>query len=647
MTTAVLAFTCGLLARILGGGIADCILVQNWGQHQGFTAAGIPLLYVTGSRHIESSDASHVRSIVRELQGDLREPLEAENVPLIARQLHIKPTTADNSTAVHVDVAPERDEHGRKFPHDPGDDEDAEAVTDEHTGHEDHEPGVERHISRAVASMTLGSVVCQMTLFYLVNHKDPDMRRYSYGVIGETISIFCAVLAFNTGYSWVAEYTDKLSNRLQGVALACMVIFFWIFMESVVVMFSRVRGEKAHRRSLMHGKELSVLKHVLNARTFGAGAAQMCGAACVRAFGHLQLRAYHDFESVWLAIGVVPLTLLLFLSLMWLSLKVRNAVIFMDGIVGETELTWAEVAEECENEVCGLCMGFLLATVARILFTGSLPYILMNALKQSDEKQEATLRQVSALFVFGLISLCMTFSLVLLTFGHLDPHVDHDTVHSKFSHRSMLLVIKTLGFNFSWCFCFVMHFLGIHFQWYPEGIRLRLILALFQSAVSMLFIQLLDIISNMKYGGHSLDKAITTLNESLAVSIGLSWEHAFHACVDLAVDFMVEDKVVFTHSNDPKVWSAVLTLLICIIVLPAYRLYIVPTKYHLWEQFENGMKIKSQHFRMSREFSVGRTESRQSAHPVHELSEYPDQLHALLQRQQQACESRTVMRSPK
>merc|ERR1712025_715623 len=67
--------------------------------------------------------------------------------------------------------------------------------------------------------------------------------------------------------------------------------------------------------------------------------------------------------------------------------------------------------------------------------------------------------------------------------------------------------------------------------------------------------------------------------------------------VMLTVAFMSEDKIIFRATNNPKVWSLLLSGVIVLTVLPAYRLYIVPTRCLLIEEYERAQEEEEEYYR--------------------------------------------------
>lgn len=442
---------------------------------------------------------------------------------------------------------------------------------------------------RVMAGMTLGSVAFQMSLFYLVHARDQDMKRYAYSVIGQTISIFCAVLSFNAFYVTVEEYVELLPVWKRDVIYPGIVILFFCVMEGVVLFCSRVKGEKAEKHASAGGVELHVLHSVLNAKTLGSGFAQMCGAAAIRCFGYLQLRAYSQQHSITETFAVIPLAaIVLYIFMGWAGIF-RRIFARCDPVIDATaKRNWTLAAEECENEVFAFTIAFLCAVAMRALEIGSLPHILFHHHVHNLMDVPSNNCVMAMLgFSFGCALSCVALN--ILTFGCLRDRVDGVAMQSMLGARLVKLLLLTISYCFAWGLSFGLHFFALRFG---HGLQLRLSMALATSVTAFVVIKVLDMLADMDCTGAAFNKAIVMLINSLGVTVGLSWEHAFHECVTVVVVLMAEDTMVFTASDDPKVWAVFLSSSIVMTVLPAYRWFVVPTMYSLIEHYEDASAKK-------------------------------------------------------
>lgn len=448
----------------------------------------------------------------------------------------------------------------------------------------EHDP-CEVRTERVIAGMTLGSVAFQMSLFYLVNQQDRDMRRYAFTSIGQTISIFCSVLTFNAVYEWIDQYMENLSPTKQSLVYPGLALCFFCFMELIVMFSATSRGGRPSTHASIAGAELHMTTAVLNAKTFGTAAAQMSGAAAIRGFGHMQFQAYNDFKSIPLLWAVIPFAAVVFAFVMKVMAVLRKcfAGTRLDSV---HKKHWAEVAEECENEVFAFTVSFLCAVAARCSITESFPLLLLHGFAHAHYLEVASMTTIITLWLVAVGFAFGCLSVNIATYGCLGnaAEIDVNSMESKPIGRFVVLMTMTTGFAFSWCGGFGLHLYALQFG---HGLQLRLGLALFTSIVSFFVMKLLDMLADLDCTGPSFDKGIVMLITALGVAIGLSWENAFHECVEVCVEFMVEDKsIIFQASDDPKVWAFALSSIIVLTVLPAYRMFIVPTMYRLLEEYE-------------------------------------------------------------
>jgi len=74
---------------------------------------------------------------------------------------------------------------------------------EEHEHGEEEEDDTHRAINVVVSVMLFASLTFMMSLFYLVNYPDPQIRAQAWRAVSQTIVIFCSVLVFNASNGFV------------------------------------------------------------------------------------------------------------------------------------------------------------------------------------------------------------------------------------------------------------------------------------------------------------------------------------------------------------------------------------------------------------------------------------------------------------
>jgi len=147
--------------------------------------------------------------------------------------------------------------------------------------------------------------------------------------------------------------------------------------------------------------------------------------------------------------------------------------------------------------------------------------------------------------------------------------------------RPLCIFVVYFSTGMAWCFFYGTYWIVAATGWTDQDAMLQVIIALFVSAISFSVIWGFDKIEdfNKKTNllGEFVDKAILAVIDALGILIGFSWEQSF----DCAVDVISEDVDKFI----PKTFARlIMSLLLTLIVFPAWKGYILPTELELKEE---------------------------------------------------------------
>lgn len=462
------------------------------------------------------------------------------------------------------------------------------------------------HISKTIlgtttAVMLMGFVAFIMALFYLVNWHDEDIRQYTWVVISVTVSIFVAVLTYSAFRQAVEFFlTDAIVMEFVSFLL------LWVLTQSLLFVFKDVNdvgAPEGDAQPLTAASDRTASeeggggKHAAEApdkesghdtpnvplKAFGQLMAHITGFAAIQCFGDMQLKPHSPFASSWLTSALMlPVFGLVAYVLIFTSQFTRKVFISSTGDMKEdkNEELWREQCRETEDDAVGLCFSSITCVVFRYAITGVLP-----TAHGSVEGRQGL--EVAKLFLAGTLVLAVligvTYKINQRNAGieAEQPENMNDLNVTTYFHVERFLHCLQIcaGLTMSWCYYFATQWGFFVFLQSDnlKGVAGKLLQAVLVSFGCTLVIFVLDVVGD---GSDSCKKALKGLITSLGLLVGISWEGAFAMGVEeIAVNWETKG-----HQLAVKIFLA---LSLVMIVLPAWRLFILPkSDPEIWRYYQ-------------------------------------------------------------
>eukprot|EP00927_Polykrikos_kofoidii_P025263 TRINITY_DN22730_c0_g1_i1.p1 TRINITY_DN22730_c0_g1~~TRINITY_DN22730_c0_g1_i1.p1 ORF type:complete len:609 (+),score=91.25 TRINITY_DN22730_c0_g1_i1:34-1860(+) len=439
-----------------------------------------------------------------------------------------------------------------------------------------------------IAATLMLLITFQMLLFYMMNHKDDDMRRYTYEVISSTVSIFCAVLLFQSANALLTAMMGEVSEAVECIAHMVHMMFWYIVVQLALAHISGAIGEVTGR-VVDYNDETANDKVKADMASFAVLLAHMTGFASIFAWGTLQQLSPFSSSPI-MSLLIVPLALLGQCALQRVANMIRTKVAFGDdGEWDQAEIVWNEQTCEAEDDIMGLCCSWLLSQSFRFWIVGVLPNV-----EGADGMPTHSCGQTILLAIVGVgLSLFIGVVVALREAGKASEDVqEEDTVKGRFINSFICM----LGMSMSWCVFFSS-------MWYMANIEYRLTTtggeenpmvltistAFFASVVGFILIYALDKLADADWTPETVDAGIRRVIAFYGFAIGFAWEKCFDAATEVLSESL----------PSPRLSKLVLAVLCAAVVVPAWRWYVLPMsiqngwKYGFVLDFKNTAQWKS------------------------------------------------------
>lgn len=451
------------------------------------------------------------------------------------------------------------------------------------------------HGGFAYSSMLLLSITFQMSIFYLVNSQDKDIKAYAYKIIGTTIQIFSGVLIFFATNELTVHYViAALPDEYEGFVLFGQ-FFFWIIIMKLVIswccgVFAKEGGKiyvwSTNKFWLVATTKKKKIKQARqrNTECFGPLFGHVTAFSAIHAFGYLQQKTFLN-SSPLTAYGASLLAfagMLICFRLTTHARKFLMARYFPDK--EEEEEKVYETVVDVENDVSGLATSFLAFLAVRFWLVSSLPPI--------DDKVLATpagaMAEMKWLLAIGSVAFTAAFG-VLFFKVHLE-HVGKEKgeeapwpacemeEETSWPARLINIAMNFCIMTVAWITLLFNRLLVRWLNWFEtvEEIPARIMVAFFISYAGFSLVWLLDKIDDYLRARYAIASEVDIVENiilGLGLAIGFAWEQSFDTAADDIADFFQD-----TYDLDPsrKVWIVgAVCIAAVMVVLPAYRFFIV------------------------------------------------------------------------
>ena len=411
-----------------------------------------------------------------------------------------------------------------------------------------------------VATMLLGSVSGVVALLYLLNHREANMQFYTWRVLSATMSIFCAVLFYEGFHAvwehyFLAEVTVLFDFGFYlGILLALTVV------TQVVIYFSsgaaRRRPPQA-RGAAPWDRDRAKMDSEANATLLG----HITGFASIHAFCEMQQLPFFA-ASPWTSALAIPVAYAGLTAIRLVTKGVRDwhvARVRPDGERAASLAAWADVTEEAEIECAALTVSFMISQAVQYAIRGFPPDHATHELRYILVAEHSSLFLLAALAftpVFFLLDR-LQVSIAAEEKG-LRGFVLHnvEVLEEVCSMTQGWLVVRAITTQLT-----LVPWLAQH------GVPALTAVGLIVTTSAFGFIWLFDRLFR-RARSKEVGRAMGCVILATGISVGFTWEQAFEAGIETVAEGL-------TVRNQHWM-QLLLSLFLTSIVVPAWKLYILP-----------------------------------------------------------------------